>query len=325
MLDKLEKLAKRFGREFRNARSSFVKSDTRRTLGDFLRSQQMKLGDVRRQMNQSAQRGNFKGFSGMNKLSPLSRNSSQFSRQLTEYSEKARDWWERCPYPTTVKLMGMNCGVFLLWCIAKPPRVDLRSGRVQNQGLVSSGFMHRNFTLTAEGFKRGYLHTLALSSISHNDIRHLGFNMLFLFFVGRSFETLNGGLNLMRAFWGAALAGALSNAVMLSRQQKRLSGINYEERMLMDSAGIRAGRYTPGHVMGAEAGLAGLMTMLCLRNPWSEVYIWFVLPVPMIAFLGLLTVVELIRAGQEPSAVGNLTAIATGTIFHWAKFRRWFF
>ena len=96
------------------------------------------------------------------------------------------------------------------------------------------------------------LYTLITYAFLHGGVGHIFFNMLTLYFFGGDLDLFLGRRRFLILYLGSALAGGVASALFLRG---------------------------PVIVIGASAGIFGLITAYALYFPNTEVLIWFVLPV----------------------------------------------
>jgi membrane associated rhomboid family serine protease len=131
---------------------------------------------------------------------------------------------------------------------------------LNGMGLSLTHFMGRIFGFDADGVLKFFslpvqLHTLSLQPWSiltygflHEDILHILFNMLFLYYLGSILQEYLGNRKVLTAFLGGIIAGGLIE--VLAYQGMRFS------------LGIYPGNYTIGASGGVMAVMAGAATLL---------------------------------------------------------------
>ncbi|NOS68621.1 MAG: rhomboid family intramembrane serine protease [Verrucomicrobia bacterium] len=127
------------------------------------------------------------------------------------------------------------------------------------------------FALTRQGFGHGWLWQLLSFQFLHQNLTHIIFNLISLWMFGRFVENVLGTKRFLVAMFGCGVVGGLlQGALML------LFPLHY------------------GFVVvGASAGVSGLIAIFCLIQRDSEVRLNFILPVPAIALFWLLLGISL--------------------------------
>jgi membrane associated rhomboid family serine protease len=131
------------------------------------------------------------------------------------------------------------------------------------QNLMQMGggrdFLATAFGLSLNGLKEGKVHAFLTYSFLHAGIIHIGLNLLVLFFMGRLIESLLGPKQFLLLYFGAVLVGGLTWFVFHA-----FSG-------------------TPSLLMGASAGVIGILIFFCLLRPEEPVdfLLFFIIPVTL--------------------------------------------
>ena len=149
------------------------------------------------------------------------------------YSQGSESFFRR---PLYQLMIGGNLVVFALW----------------NTDLLSQNMMVKHFALSKATLAQGNVHTLFTYSFSHTNIMHLLFNMLPIYFFGRTIEQSFG----RRRLWHAWLAGALCGALI----------------ELFHAPDYRL-------LIGSSSATASILSFFIWRFPHETIYMYFV-PVP---------------------------------------------
>lgn len=160
-----------------------------------------------------------------------------------------------------------------------------------------------NFTLNDYNKKRMY--PLLTYSLSHNNLLHLLFNMVPVYFFGKQLEMLYGGTQLLKLYFGGSALGGL----MLCMQN---SSTNKYEQM-----------QKPYYVyIGASGATYSIMTFYCLCFPQQIIILW-VLPVPAYV-LGTMLLCYTLLVDRNQAHFGGLLNGAILFMASKGKFNRLF-
>lgn len=135
---------------------------------------------------------------------------------------------------------------------------------VQNLLMYYTGFyVFKWFALTHSALAKGWLWQLLTFQFLHAPLDnggflHIFFNCLSLYFVGMALETCISRKQYMVLYLGSGIAGGLLHAV---------GNIFFHNNFL-----------TP--VVGASAGIAGMIGAFCFMFPGQQILLFFVLPIP---------------------------------------------
>ena len=161
----------------------------------------------------------------------------------------------------------------------------------------NSFFMYGGLSLS--GLMHGYLWQLVTFQFMHGSFSHLALNSIALFFFARPMESYLG----RRHFLGLYLLSGFIGGIV---------------QVLLSLCSARFG----GEVVGASAGICGLVAAFALLNPHSTIYLFMILPIRAIYFLPLvtaITVLSIILPSNDHVAHGaHLGGILTGVA--WIKF-----
>ena len=138
---------------------------------------------------------------------------------------------------------------------------------VQNAGGLS---LHRSFleygALSLDGLKRGFLWQFLTFQFMHGGLGHLVLNSVVLYSFGRPLEFHLGKRKFLSLYLLSGFAGGLVQILL----------------------GLYSARFD-GEMVGASAGICGLVSAFALLSPQSTIYLFFVLPVRAVYFLPLMT------------------------------------
>ncbi len=153
--------------------------------------------------------------------------------------------------------------------------------------------------LSLYGLKHGYLWQLVTFQFMHGSLSHLALNSIALFFFARPMESYLGTRNFLGLYLSSGFIGGLL-------------------QLLLSLFAVRFG----GEVVGASAGICGLVAAYALLNPHSTIYLFMILPLRAIYFLPIvtaITVLSIILPSNDHVAHGaHLGGILTGAA--WIKF-----
>src|SRR5882724_5216948 len=173
--------------------------------------------------------------------------------------------------------------------------------------------------LSLEGLKRGFIWQFITFQFLHGGLPHLVLNSLGLYFFGRPLEGMLGRRDFLKLYlFSGVLGGGL----------QALLGFIFPQ--------------IAGPMVGASAGICGLVAAFSVLAPDSQIYVWFVLPIraryflPIMFGLTLLFLVTSIVSSTESHVAhaahlgGILGGMAylkwlhglSGPRFSWPRFRR---
>lgn len=230
-------------------------------------------------------------------LSRIKLEQARFAFRRQNYYLMPSSHWSpfTVSHPGTFIIIGLNCLVFSAWKLATPPRhgFDFHYSRSHSVGL-STTTMYRHFTTSWYAITKGYWHTPVLATISHSDNKHFFYNVITGFFMGRSLETLIGGKQLLLVYFGAGIVAAV---VQAWHEKRKRPGIP---------------------ICGASGAVAAIMAILAIRIPFSLIYLYGIIPVPMIALVGACLAYDMFSSGAL-DGVGHEAHVAgtlMGSLFH---------
>lgn len=171
--------------------------------------------------------------------------------------------------------------------------------------------------VSIEGLRAGRLWTVLTAAFSHQDLWHLGGNMLGLYFFGRDVGRLFGGKRLLALYLAGAAAGSLAHCGWYFYQACKTGQGRYGRASWFG--------FTPS-ALGASAAVNAIVVVDILLAPTRTVLLYGILPMPA-ALLGALWLYQDVSGtlgGHSHIAhAGHLGGAAIGLAFFLA-FRRGF-
>jgi membrane associated rhomboid family serine protease len=120
--------------------------------------------------------------------------------------------------------------------------------------------------LTSYGVKHGWVWQLLTFQFLHANILHLLGNLLSFWFLGRAVEGYLGRQRFAIALFGCGAVGGLFQGLLM----------------------LAFPNYYGGYVLGASAGISGLLAIFALMDPAAEALLYFVIPIRVIYLLYVL-------------------------------------
>ncbi|KAI8331229.1 hypothetical protein BC941DRAFT_439379 [Chlamydoabsidia padenii] len=178
-------------------------------------------------------------------------------------------------------VIGINVGVFGLWQYGVNSYKTFGDPDFLN-------FMLKHFMNSSDAWKHGRWHTLLTSAFSHKNLDHLGINMLVLYSMGQGVIEAIGASRFLLLYCGAGIAGSL--ATLVYRE--------YLRPALMNGGGGRSVMESPPSMgsLGASGSVMGLTTFFACAFPKSTFLVFFVIPMPAIAVVGLFAAYDIYKA-----------------------------
>jgi membrane associated rhomboid family serine protease len=163
----------------------------------------------------------------------------------------------------------------------------------------------RTFTeygaLSLEGLKHGYVWQLLTYQVLHGGMMHLVLNSVGLYFFGRPMELMLGRKAFLKIYFLSGLAGGVLQVALA---------------LVSPQFG--------GPMVGASAGICGLIAAFALLSPDSVIYLFFVIPVRARYFLPLMIVLSAVFIFTSQGDGIAHGAHLGGTLFGVA-YLRWFY
>jgi membrane associated rhomboid family serine protease len=132
---------------------------------------------------------------------------------------------------------------------------------------INGFYLHWDLTqylaLSTEGMRHGYIWQLLTFQFLHAGGWHLVFNLLALYWFGRPVEAALGNGRFLEAYFASGIVGGL----------------------LQTALGFVFPAYFGQWVVGASAGVFGIITLFALMEPNRVIMLWFVVPVRALYFV----------------------------------------
>jgi membrane associated rhomboid family serine protease len=210
------------------------------------------------------------------------------------------------PWSITIVLLVVNIVVFFL---------EYSNGDRSRSWVLEYG------ALSPDGLKRGFIWQFITFQFLHGGLPHLVFNSLGLYFFGRPLEGMLGRRDFIRLYLFSGVLGGVLQTLL----------------------GFVSLRFA-GPMVGASAGICGLIAAFSVLAPDSQIYIWFVLPIRARYFLPIMLGLTLLFLVTEaPATEDHVARVAHGAhlggilaglaylkwrhgvgmpLFNWPRFRR---
>jgi membrane associated rhomboid family serine protease len=204
------------------------------------------------------------------------------------------------PWSVTTVLLVFNILVFFL---------EYSNGAQSRSWALDYG------ALSLEGLKRGFIWQFITFQFLHDGLPHLVLNSIGLYCFGRPLEGMLGRRDFIKLYLLSGVLGGLLQALL----------------------GFVSPRFA-GPMVGASAGICGLIAAFSVLAPDSQIYVWFVLPIRARYFLPImlgLTLLFLVTSTEGHVAhAAHLGGILGGIgylkwlhglgrpLFSWPRFRR---
>lgn len=187
--------------------------------------------------------------------------------------------------PLSILLMIILTAIFGLQEISK---IYFRAG---------TGFIDQYLALSNGGLAHGYVWQLLTFQFLHGGLMHLLSNLIGIWFFGRFIEDRLGRGNFLKIYLFSGIAGGLLQSLL----------------------GFIFPQFFGGHVIGASAGVFGLLAAFALHEPNTEILLFFVLPVRMKYFLmfvtGIALFFTLVPSDRTYAHAAHLGGIALGAAY----------
>ena len=214
-------------------------------------------------------------------------------------------------WSVTMGLMAVIFAVFLLQLAAKIyVEQNLESVQHHVDAEQVANVLYNLLPLSADGLRHGYVWQLITFQFLHAGWLHLAGNLLGIWFLGSAIERALGGRNFLKLYFLSGIAGGLLQAAL---------GLLMPDRF-------------GGPVLGASAGVMGLLAAFAMFQPEAQVWIWFVIPVRArqifwisLAIAGFFVVYPM---GSHVANGAHLGGLLAGAAYvHWRfyarRFRDW--
>src|SRR6266540_3032231 len=160
------------------------------------------------------------------------------------------------PWSITIVLLAFNIVVFFL---------EYSNGDRSKNWVLDYG------ALSLEGLKQGFIWQFITFQFLHGGLPHLVLNSLGLYFFGRPLEGQLGKREFLKLYLFSGVLGGVVQALL----------------------GLTVPRFG-GPMVGASAGICGLVAAFALLAPESEIYVGFLLPVRAKYLLPLMIVLPVL-------------------------------
>lgn len=188
-------------------------------------------------------------------------------------------------YSITSLLIVANLVVFVWWEISMvyfPAAFD---------------FTQKYFALSNDGLAHGYVWQFLTFQFLHVSLSHFAGNMIGLFFLGRVLEPLMSRKQFLTLFLGSGLIGGVFQSLL----------------------GIAIPKFFAGPVLGASAGVFGLLAAVGTLEPDMEFLAFFLVPVraKYLAWFGLIVSAFLVLVPADPhiANAAHLGGMSGGFVF----------
>ncbi|KAI9302578.1 hypothetical protein BJ944DRAFT_269746 [Cunninghamella echinulata] len=206
--------------------------------------------------------------------------------------------------PNTVlwSVIGLNVGIYGMWQYGINNYKQFGDPGTLN-------FMLKHFMNSSDAWSNGRWHTMLTSAFSHKDLNHLGINMLVLYSIGQGVIEAISASRFLLLYCGAGIAGSLGTLIYR----------NYLRPVLENRSGTR----DPPRIgsLGASGSVMGLTTFFACAFPKATFLVFFVVPMPAIAVVGLFAAYDIYKATTLKSGIVD-SAAHIGGVFYGAAY--WF-
>ncbi|KAI7890248.1 uncharacterized protein EV154DRAFT_255140 [Mucor mucedo] len=176
-------------------------------------------------------------------------------------------------------VIGTNVGVFGLWQYSINTYKTFGDDSRLN-------FMVKNFMCSPSHIENGRIHTLLTSAFSHKSLDHLGLNMFVLYTMGQGVIEFIGASRFLLLYAGAGITASLV-------------GVGYRKYIKpMLEKGYRQQRDNSLFLgsLGASGSVMGITTLYACAFPRATFLVFFIIPMPAIAVVGLFAAYDIYKA-----------------------------
>lgn len=173
--------------------------------------------------------------------------------------------------------------------------------------MLSNGYgsrFHATFleygALSLEGLKRGFVWQFLTFQFLHGGMTHLLLNSLGLFLFGRFIEQTVGRREFLKLYFLSGLAGGILQILLALMFPSRFGG----------------------PMVGASAGISGLVAAFAILSPHSTIYLFFFLPIRAGLFLPLIIILSTVMT-ILPTRDGIAHAAHLGGTLYAVAHLRW--
>lgn len=154
-----------------------------------------------------------------------------------------------------------------------------------------------HLALSPEGLRSGCLWQLFTYLFLHGGLMHLAFNLMGLYFFGRPVENFLGRRNFLLIYFASGLIGGALQGIL----------------------GLLFPQYFGHWVVGASAGVCGILVAFCLMEPEAQILLFFVLPVKarhmLYVFFGVALFFTIVPSDPGIAHAAHLGGMITGAAF----------
>lgn len=169
------------------------------------------------------------------------------------------------------------------------------------KNLPSKQFWERHFFASWHGVVRaGQWEQLLLCNMMHTDGMHLAFNMMTLFFIGRTVEYVLGFYRFI-AFY--LVAGTLAASMQLVEC--------YHKKKTYVSC------------IGASGGVYALLAFLTCLSPHQTVMLYMIIPMPLWLLTTGVLILDVVWLRPGMGQTAHLAGASFGALFYVVRYRSW--
>lgn len=225
--------------------------------------------------------------------------SSALQRQKNPFHRIGRAINNMDPNKVLWGVIGTNVGVYFLWQFAINSYKQFGDDSWLN-------FMVKNFMNSPAHLEHGRIHTLLTSAFSHKTLDHLGINMLVLYSIGQGVMEAVGASRFLLLYAGAGITSSLVAVAYRKYIKPRLED-GYHLRRSDTSRFIGS--------LGASGSVMGITTFFACAFPRATFLVFFIVPMPAIAVVGLFAAYDIYKASTLNSGIVDSAAHIGGAAY----------
>src|SRR3954466_6686288 len=164
-----------------------------------------------------------------------------------------------------------------------------------------SNFIVRYLFLSGDAIRHGYIWQLVTFQFLHGGFIHILLNGLVLFFIGKALETTLSTRHWLQIYFGAGITGGLFHV---------LGNLVFPNNF-------------PAPVVGASAGVSGLLGAFCFLYPSNVISIWGILNFPARFFFLLSVLLSAFFIVVPAAGLGVAHGAHLGGILFGYAYARW--
>jgi membrane associated rhomboid family serine protease len=168
--------------------------------------------------------------------------------------------------------------------------------------VYNAGRVSHYLSLSLNGIKHGYVWQFLTFQFLHAGMLHIIFNLFTLYFFGLAIEQVFGTRRFLQIYFGAGLAGGVL--------QMLLTAILYPAD------------HATAEIVGASAGIYGLIAVAALTNPYQSITFWGIFPIRVIWYLTAMGLISLYFTILPVTKVAH--AAHLGGILFGLAYVKWF-